>query len=128
LLYSTKLPSKDANSSEVLFLSRLLDLAKTCKGTISLDLYLTGTWDGSALSETIDLVRSLRQGDSSAPVNVSLKRIEKDDLLQTVASERKPGSSVFYVCGPPDMTDDTVDYLRAQNGVVSEQVFCEKWW
>jgi Na+-transporting NADH:ubiquinone oxidoreductase subunit NqrF len=41
--------------------------------------------------------------------------------------EQRP-FSVFYVCGPPDMTDSIVQQLKDTDGVVPEQVFCEKWW
>ena len=36
--------------------------------------------------------------------------------------------SVFYVCGPPDMTDELVDNLKQQPNVAEKRVLCEKWW
>ena len=127
-LYSTKLPHVNATSNEVLFLSRILYLLSVRKAFTTLELYFTGTWDDSALSDKTEMIWSLSQGQSSLPVKVHTKRIEEVDILHAIGSHSERASSVFYVCGPPQLTDSTVEYLRAQGPIAPERVICEKWW
>ena len=35
---------------------------------------------------------------------------------------------VCYVCGPPRMTDEMVEFLGRQEGMEEERVLCEKCW
>jgi NAD(P)H-flavin reductase len=45
-----------------------------------------------------------------------------------VGNKVEAKSTVFYVCGPPDMTDEIVEFLKAQDAVDPDKVLCEKWW
>ncbi|KAF2202600.1 hypothetical protein GQ43DRAFT_368808 [Delitschia confertaspora ATCC 74209] len=132
-LYSSKLPSNNSKSTEVLFLSRLLDIFSPSgnhprSSSGCLDLFITGTWDNSLLR--ISHLQSLFGASGTLPtVSVSSGRISDTDLLKAAGScpfERS--SSVYYVCGPPQMTDYTVQFLRGQDGVSADHVLCEKWW
>lgn len=128
-LYSTKLPSRNAQQSEILFLPRILDLLNT-RGSEGhdnsrLELFLTGTWDGTSLPDGDELQRSF---DLSGFGNALTSRIDEAALIRAVECPEKRQSSVFYVCGPPDMTDSIVEQLCKQEHIGSERVLCEKWW
>ncbi|KAF2021642.1 hypothetical protein BU24DRAFT_337384 [Aaosphaeria arxii CBS 175.79] len=144
-LYSTKLPTNSASDNEVLFLQRLLDWARSWNfesGSRSkgrLDLFFTGTWDGSSLTPETTLTQKFRgprpphtHGNSGADVeprvSAQVGRIDEAALRKSLGDERGRSSSVFYVCGPPDMTDGIVDWLQQQDGISPAQVMCEKWW
>jgi NAD(P)H-flavin reductase len=60
--------------------------------------------------------------DGSPLIQVHDRRINKDDL------DAKPSQddTVYYICGPPPMTDDFVQYLEPVVG--KERVLYEKWW
>ena len=139
ILYSTKTPSKDTQPSEVLFLPELLELFRKPHSRRSKDrieLFLTGTWDGTQLNrkddEPIHPLMSLTLPklftDMEVPVVAWTHRIEDIALSSAVGNRDEACSSVFYVCGPPEMTDSIVDFLKAQQHVRPEHVLCEKWW
>lgn len=139
LLYSTKTPSKDTQPSEVLFLPELLDLFQKPRSNPSKDrieLFLTGTWDGTKLNrkddEPIHPLMSLTLpklfADTEVPVVAWTHRIEDIALSSAVGNRDEARSSVFYVCGPPEMTDSIVDFLKIQEPIHPERVLCEKWW
>ncbi|KAF2867095.1 hypothetical protein BDV95DRAFT_503427 [Massariosphaeria phaeospora] len=139
-LYSTKVPSKDAEPSQVLFLLQLLDLFRKPRDEQSnnrLELFFTGAWDGSQLNrkddEPVHPLMSLTipklDLETEVPVVSRTHRIDEAALSSAVGDdEQQIRASVFYVCGPPRMTDSIVEFLRAQNHVLHEQVLCEKWW
>jgi hypothetical protein len=133
-LYSTKLPSRGPARAEILFLPRLLDVFHIPGNRSSrLDLFFSGTWDGNAPSLEDEFVRSFGltrggQPDTSLPVTVRTGRIDKEALSNAVGDRQARLSSVFYICGLPEMTDDTVQFLCETEGVVSQHVLCEKWW
>lgn len=136
LLYSTKLPSENPDRSEVLFLPQILDLfqkRRVSTRKTAIDLFFTGTSDSSQLSHESPFVRSFlpqpkEEGDINVPITVWPKRIEGSSLYNAVGSHMERRASVFYVCGPPNMTDAIVQHLRDQDGIASERVLCEKWW
>ncbi|KAF1947202.1 hypothetical protein EJ02DRAFT_449793 [Clathrospora elynae] len=138
-LYSTKVPSRETNPSEVLFLQDVLSLFriprfKTTKDRI--ELFFTGTWDGSAMGTTEgDLIEPLMSltlpqidSDTEVPVTAWTHRIDDIALSSAVGNKKEAQSTVFYVCGPPDMTDEMVKFLKDQDNVIPERVLCEKWW
>lgn len=54
----------------------------------------------------------------------------RQDLQATVMGEDAdvhPKDTVCYLCGPPKMTDEFVEVLRALLGE-KERVIFEKWW
>jgi ferredoxin-NADP reductase len=132
LLYSTKVPSNNPAPSEVLFLPEILDLFRA-RRTAFLELFFTGTWDGTTLSHEDDFIQSLivqpeQERRNYVPTVVWTSRIQKPTLYGAVGPPHERASSVFYVCGPPEMTDSIVQQLRETDGVASEHVLCEKWW
>lgn len=99
-------------------------------------MFLTGTWDGSHWDrkndEPIHPLMSLTLPkldiDTEVPIVAWTHRIDEIALLSAVGNRDEARSSVFYVCGPPDMTDSIVQFLQAQGHVEPDRVFCEKWW
>lgn len=134
--YSTKLPSKDPNTSEILFLPQILGHLRSPlmpDPQTHLELFFTGTWDGSQLTSENDFIQSLQalpniDGRTVLLVSVRTDRIDEASLSRSVGTHSERQSSAYYVCGPPEMTDRIVDFLRKQDGVISERVLCEKWW
>ena len=47
-------------------------------------------------------------------------------LLQSFL-DNAPKDTVFYLCGPPAMLDDSVDQL-VKRGIASSDIQCERWW
>ncbi|KAF9735346.1 NADH-cytochrome b-5 reductase [Paraphaeosphaeria minitans] len=139
ILYSSKVPSSDTQPEEVLFLTRLLDLfrkPRTHSTKNCIELFLTGTWDGAPLNrrndEPIHPLMSLTlpqiQSDTEVPVTAWTHRIDDTALASAVGNADEAQGTVFYVCGPTEMTDTIVDWLQKQRHVDAERVFCEKWW
>jgi NAD(P)H-flavin reductase len=113
-LYSTKAGEMSLDMNRILFLSKLVDVESRLKPRVSITLFITDMmgkkeafhgmfpqYQGRRLSEA-DLAGALRGGDTQR--------------------------TVCYVCGPPTMTDQTVSFLVAQQGMVGARVLCEKWW
>ncbi|KAF2192666.1 hypothetical protein K469DRAFT_654433 [Zopfia rhizophila CBS 207.26] len=138
LLYSTKLPSNNPNHSEILFLPRILDLFRDPQAAPiedekdCLELFFTGIWDNSQLLSGDELVHSFNlpglQSETRVPAMVWFHRINESALSRAIGGQKERRSSVFYVCGPSDMTDHLVEYLREQDDIAPAQVLCEKWW
>lgn len=138
ILYSTKVPSSDTGPDEVLFLTRLLDLFRKPRSYPTkncIELFLTGTWDGAPLNrkndEPIHPLMSLTlpqiQSDTEVPVTAWTHRIDDTAMASAVGKEEEARHTVFYVCGPAEMTDTIVEYLEEQKHVEKERVLCEKW-
>jgi hypothetical protein len=138
-LYSTKVPSRTTDPSEVLFLEDVLSLFriprfKTTKDRI--ELFFTGTWDGSAMGTTDgDLIHPLMSltlpqidSDTEVPVTAWTHRIDDIALSSAVGNKKEAQSTVFYVCGPPEMTDEIVKFIKEQDSVAPQRVLYEKWW
>lgn len=84
----------------------------------ALDIFVTGTWDGSELSV-----------NERYPFSPYVQgRIQSKNLRDIIVNEHQRGQSVYYVCGPPGMTDEVVQYLQKQESIAPECVLCEKWW
>jgi NAD(P)H-flavin reductase len=109
-LYTTKVSSSSPYESEsILFLSRLEQIRASSDGNMDLQVFITGRQSGN---EEIRLPKTLN------------RRIEERNLLAAVGREN--GATVCFVCGPPVMTDDFVEYFGKVVG--QDKVFCEKWW
>lgn len=139
LLYSTKVPSRETVPTEVLFLTQLLDLFRIPRSATTkdrLELFFTGTWDGSQMNrqntEPIQPLMSLTlpnlDVDTEVPVVAWTHRIDEIALSSAVGKKEEARSTCFYVCGPPDMTDEIVAFLKEQEHVAPERVLYEKWW
>jgi hypothetical protein len=139
ILYSTKTPSRDTEPAEVLFLPELLNLFRKSRSNPSKDrieLYFTGTWNGPGLDrnddEPIHPLMSLTLPklftDMEVPVVAWTHRIDDTALSSAVGSRDEAASSIFYVCGPPAMTDSIVELLKSNEHIPPDRVLCEKWW
>ncbi|CAD0057822.1 unnamed protein product [Aureobasidium pullulans] len=117
-VYGSKVEKGPIEASRILFLTRIMDLIKKQADTnIELDLFLT-----SASRSDIDHAKGV-------PEHVKLGRIEKNDLEAAIGEDRSVRqNTVAYICGPPAMTDQFVEYLSTREGVDKRKVLCEKWW
>ncbi|PNS21461.1 hypothetical protein CAC42_1240 [Sphaceloma murrayae] len=117
-LYGTKATGSPIDAQHILFLPRLVRLLKEQSGSTSLHLklFLTGSSSGE-LHDAIGL-----------PDDVTLGRIVKSDLDDSLGEVDKRGGTLCYVCGPQVMTDEFVEYLSHRPGMRPAQVLCEKWW
>lgn len=139
LLYSTKVPSRETEPSEVLFLPEILELFRVPRDERTKDrieLFYTGTWDGTAfgtraevpIQPLMSLTIPNMDSETEVPVIAWTHRIDDSALSSAVGNQAEAKATVFYVCGPPDMTDSIVEYLKMQDNVKPEHVLCEKWW
>ncbi|KAF1913504.1 hypothetical protein BDU57DRAFT_455224 [Ampelomyces quisqualis] len=139
ILYSTKVPSHETCPDEVLFLTQIMDLfrmPRVEKTKDRVELFFTGTWDGTQIGKRdeapIQPLMSLTlpqiDSDTEVPITAWTHRIDDIALSSAVGNELEAKNTVFYVCGPPDMTDEIVEFLKAQEAVDADRVLCEKWW
>lgn len=139
LLYSTKVPSRVTEPSEVLFLQAILDLFRIPRSASTknrIELFYTGTRDGSEMGTTEgDLIHPLMSltlpnidAVSEVPVMAWTHRVDDIALSSAVGDQKEAQATLFYVCGPPVMTDGIVGFLKQQEDVVPGRVLCEKWW
>ncbi|OKL60242.1 hypothetical protein UA08_04816 [Talaromyces atroroseus] len=146
-LYTTRLPTNNKTSpqqhdgsilEQILFLPRLRNIAQRLTNAnhpsnikLTLNLFLTNT-SSSSSSSSPPATDFLANSNNSRTIRVHNRRINKDDLNNATASQRDgDGKSVAedtvcYVCGPPPMTDEFVQYLETLVG--KERVLYEKWW
>ncbi|KAF1991886.1 ferredoxin reductase-like protein [Aulographum hederae CBS 113979] len=123
VLYSLSLSPIQTTTSSVLFLDELMALeASLPADTMTFHVFLTGSPD-EFMAE---------QGAAGCSVeffNYATRRLDEEDLLKAVGrrAEERDGT-VCFVCGPPKMTDEIVDFLSSQGGLEEGRVFCEKWW
>ncbi|KAI5210413.1 hypothetical protein E4T39_00139 [Aureobasidium subglaciale] len=117
-VYGSKVEAGPIEASRILFLTRLMDLIKhQGDGNVQLELFLT-----SASQRQIDEARGL-------PQHVKGGRMEKEDLEASIGEDRRiRQATVAYICGPPAMTDQFVDFLSTRDGMDERKVLCEKWW
>jgi NAD(P)H-flavin reductase len=109
-LYTTKTASTSTLApNNILFLSRLQQVEESFAGKMNLQLFITGSRSGD---DAIQLPQTFN------------RRIEGKDLLAAVGGGKH--GTVCFVCGPPGMTDEFVEFLGELVG--KEKVFCEKWW
>jgi len=116
-MYSTH-PGNQRDGSDILFLTRLCQIAKNYeKGRqVELQLYLTGSPQD-------------QNGDTlKMPVEVRSRRMSHDDLDKAIGQESQRSAAVCYICGPQKMTDEFVDYAQNLKGMDPQNVLCEKWW
>ena len=116
LIYSCRTPKQDLK--EILFLDRLNKIF--CRPTQDLRLYLTG--DGRP-EGNVEL-----QGPEYPCVRLFRRRFLPDDLINCLPYPERRHATVVYVCGPPQMTDQVVEFLKGLEGMSEDRVLCEKWW
>lgn len=116
LMYSCRVPKQDMN--EILFLDRLNSIF--CRPNQDLRLYLTGDRHPES-----DLTP---QSPEYPGVHLFRRRFLPDDLINGLPSPERRHATIVYVCGPPQMTDEVVEFLTGLEGMSEERVLCEKWW
>ncbi|KAK4996861.1 hypothetical protein LTR66_003614 [Elasticomyces elasticus] len=118
-LYSTRPPPASSPDvvAAVLFLPRLVRLRELLEETgtqTELSLFLTG-------------VEEPPTSGAGWPRGTRVGRIAREDLLEAVGEVAGRAGTLAYVCGPPRMTDQVVEFLQGQEGMRG-RVLCEKWW
>ena len=96
-------------------------VAAAADANVSLSLFLTGTGSEAPIEH------------GKLPNRTFARRITTSDLVRAIdgyneESKQARSRTVCYVCGPPDMTDGLVAYIKQLPGMVEERVLCEKWW
>lgn len=123
-VYGTKATS-ELDPQSILFLPRLMDLVAAADDKkVTLSLFLTGTGDAGRIEH------------GKLPNRTFAGRISESDLVRAIdgyqdspfGAEHDRQRTLCYVCGPPKMTDEYVDFLRRQAGMTEDRVLCEKWW
>lgn len=124
-LYATKCDG-DLDRQKILFLPRLMDrIAIEEDPNVTLGLFLSGLdgYDDGVVEH------------GQLPNRTFARRISQSDLLRAIdgyglRQDSSTGRSrtLCYVCGPPKMTDEIVEFLQSQPGMAKERVMCEKWW
>lgn len=142
-LYSTRIPSTSSfdlgHLDQILFLSRLRNIMQRINTSsahsrmisMELDLFLTNLPVSFPISQVSDKLKIVGKTTDtveedcslSAVMRVHARRINTDDLG---VEENQRDDSVYYICGPPAMTDELVQYLEPIVG--KERVLYEKWW
>lgn len=119
---------------QILFLSRLRNILQRTRTItkrpanikLDLDLFLTNLSSPAAAAQAGEILNKVTDDDSvsdSRPlIRVHGQRISNDDL----DGEPQQEDTVYYICGPPSMTDEFVQYLEPVVG--KERVLYEKWW
>ncbi|KAM6176283.1 oxidoreductase NAD-binding domain-containing protein 1 [Erethizon dorsatum] len=101
LFYSVK------NTSELLFKKNILDLVSEFPEKIACSLHVT--------KQTTQISAELRP-------YITEGRITEEEIKDCISNE-----TLFYICGPPPMTDFFSKQLE-NNHVPKEHIFFEKWW
>lgn len=139
ILYSSKVPPEFPEKQDILFfkeIATLLGRAPEHLLDIRFTFFATGMADSAALPSLYKLEKILIDlaNPTSSVYTLRLGRIGTADLRACVEAggtegeEEGEGESLFYVCGPLQMTDGIVEELKGMEGVKAENVMCEKWW
>ena len=124
-LYGTKTGESEPDPQSILFLPRLMDLVGAVNEArdVTLSLFLTGP-TGYESGEKIE--------HGKLPNRTWAKRIGEGDMVGALDGWREDragrDTTVCYVCGPQNMTDEVVEFLGKQEGMKPGRVLCEKWW
>lgn len=93
---------------------------------LDLELFLTNLSSPAAATKANEILNKVSDGsnvsDGSPLIQIHGQRINKDDL----DAKSSQDDTVYYICGPPPMTDEFVQYLEPVVG--KERVLYEKWW
>lgn len=114
-LYATKVRSSHGVDN-VLSLGRLLAITATRRGQFRLHLRCSGH-PSRVLMETAEPRTSFEP-----------RRLLESDVIELLGVPTRRAELLCYICGPPPMTDYLVDMVRREEGILSGQVLCEKWW
>lgn len=114
-IYSSKV-GEGYTDLQILSLRRLVDINRLRGGQLELRFFFTG-------SSEIPFSQ-----DAPYKGLAQLRRLDPDDLKPLLQSTETNETTVCYVCGPPAMTDELVEFLQVQPGLEPARVLCEKWW
>lgn len=130
LLYSSKVPSSGDQAS-ILFLPRLQSIfSSSTAAKWNLQLFLTRLQTSTTTPEVPHPTSSSREPSEqqTSYQTIRHRRMTHEDALDALGPLEDRDSTIAYVCGPRDMTDEVVDLLRGAEGMTEERVRCEKWW
>jgi NAD(P)H-flavin reductase len=113
-LYATKPPEDEGG--RMLFLRELLAIQEKWRGKVRIKLFVTGDLEQNEQHRLGELLRDAQN-----------RRVAKDDLREILGGDKR-GSTAVYICGPPQMTDEFVEFLTDVMKLPEERVLCEKWW
>jgi NAD(P)H-flavin reductase len=111
--YTTKGGQFPLDVDKILFLPKLVDIEARSKGRMSLRLFIT------------DITENEEMDEQFRP-HYCTRRLSGADLAGGLPTDRT--GTICYVCGPPTMTDEVVEFFRSQEGMTAARVYCEKWW
>ena len=119
-LYSTKLPPpppirSELHPEDILFLPKLMEIDSLRLQSFRLELFVTNTDDKNE-----SMIKLLPEHHP--------RRMTQDDILKALGDPEQRESTVCYICGPPQMTDETVTFVSDLEGMEGSRVLCEKWW
>jgi len=106
---------------DVLFATRLRDIAAERVDSMTLDFYMTRGEPAVSGSPA----KALFKRDNIGILDGKMRKAEIEEALGSV-EER--GETVCYVCGPQKMTDAIVEMVGKMEGMDGQRVLCEKWW
>jgi len=106
---------------DVLFATRLRDIATERVDSMTLDFYMTRGEPVGAGSP----IKPLLHWEN---VSILDGKMRKGEIEEALGPVEERGETVCYVCGPQKMTDEIVEMVGKMEGMDGERVFCEKWW
>jgi NAD(P)H-flavin reductase len=112
--YSTRIDDEEVDPKKIPFLDRLKRYENDLPDRVSVTLFITGKYE--KLDDPEELAWHFT------------RRIRKEDLVRAVGEVESRKRTLCYVCGPPAMTDEFVEYLSNLDGLEPSRVLCEKWW
>ncbi|KAL8805135.1 MAG: hypothetical protein Q9182_002117 [Xanthomendoza sp. 2 TL-2023] len=117
LVYGTRAP-RSKNLSDILFLNRLGEQKYIGKDEGPyIDLFLSQCSE----EEKQDM------GNRYDFHSIRAKRIDRNALFTALGPNHNIQTTVVYICGPPQMTDEFEEaYLK--KGLPKSNVLTEKWW
>jgi NAD(P)H-flavin reductase len=125
VFYASKMPHQ-GGLENILFVPRIAALFANSRITGQFNMFLTGSAGGRQLLSPsrrappfLDSVVAVHEG-----------RLSMADLGQVLRG-RDSHSSVFYICGPPAMTDSLSESLCSESSELCaspDQIMTEKWW
>jgi len=127
MLYTFKrLADNNSQKQEVLFEERMKTIARKWasrekEADVQYSFFETSLTNAQQANTT---------GDAADPTKLRTlgRRIQHEDLLEALGTEKQRENTLVYVCGLPDMTDKFVEFLKNVPGMNENRVLCEKWW
>jgi NAD(P)H-flavin reductase len=116
-IYTFRASGSSESICSTLFLERLAKTFANIRSPCVFEVFITKTEEQSGV---------ILCGD--AEVAFQGRRINVDDLLESLGPLEERAATIVYVCGVPEMTDKFVETIKAAPGMNERHVLCEKWW